>query len=76
MYMQKNVGRRKDASMTVERRTSSIEASFSMESMPFDVECRQRVKNVLGRKISASDAIAELNKKYGVSLGRCERSRV
>ena len=44
--------------------------------MQFDAECRQRVKNVLVKKVSAADAIAELNKKYGVSSKRCERSRI
>ena len=50
--------------MTVDRRVSSIESSFKMEGMPFDAECRQRVKNVLAKKVSAADAISELNKKY------------
>ena len=36
--------------MTVDRRVSSIESSFKMESMPFDAECRQRVRNVLTKK--------------------------
>lgn len=69
-------GRRKDTSMRVERKVSSIESSFKMENMQFDAECRQRVKNVLVKKVSATDAIAELNKKYGVSSKRCERSRI
>lgn len=62
--------------MTVERKTSSIESSFKMENMIFDEECRTRVRNVLAKKISAVDAIAELNKKYRVSSKRCEGSRV
>lgn len=62
--------------MRVERKVSSIESSFKMENMQFDAECRQRVKNVLVKKVSAADAIAELNKKYGVSSKRCERSRI
>ena len=33
--------------MTIDRRVSSIESSFKMESMPFDAECRQRVRDVL-----------------------------
>lgn len=53
--------------MTVDRRVSSIESSFKMEGMPFDAECRQRVRNVLVKKVSAADAIIELNKKYRVS---------
>ena len=53
--------------MTVDRKVSSIEASFKMENMQFDTECRQRVKNVLTKKVSVADAIAELNNKYGVS---------
>ena len=52
--------------MRVERKVSSIESSFKMENMQFDAECRQRVTNVLVKKVSAADAIAELNKKYGV----------
>ena len=36
--------------MIVDRRVSSIESSFKMESMPFDAECRQRVRNVLTKK--------------------------
>ena len=62
--------------MKVERKVSSIEASFKMENMQFDAKCRQRVLNVLTDKVSAADAIAELNKKYGVSSKRREGSRV
>lgn len=62
--------------MTVERKVSSIESSFKMENMKFDDECRTRVRNVLAKKVSAADAVAELNKKYRVSSKRCERSRV
>lgn len=47
-----------------------------MENMPFDDECRKRVKNILEDKISVADALSELNKKYGVSAKRNERSRV
>ena len=47
-----------------------------MENMQFDAKCRQRVLNVLTDKVSAVDAIAELNKKYGVYSKRCEGSRV
>lgn len=71
-----NEGRRKDTSMTIDRKVSSIESSFKMENMQFDAECRQRVRNVLAKKVSAADAIAELNKKYGVSSKRRERSGV
>ena len=66
----------KDTRMTVDRRVSSIESSFKMESMPFDAECRQRVRNVLTKKVSATDAISELNKKYRVSKKQVEGSRV
>ena len=62
--------------MTIDRRESSMESSFRMENMPFDVECRQRVRDVLGKKVSAADAISELNKKYRVSKNQVERSRV
>ena len=68
--------RGKDTRMTVDRRVSSIESSFKMESMPFDAECRQRVRNVLTKKVSATDAISELNKKYRVSNKQVEGSRV
>lgn len=68
--------RRKDTNMTVDRKVSSIEASFKMENMQFDTECRQRVRNVLTKKVSVADAIAELNRKYDVSAKRRERSRV
>lgn len=66
----------RDTSMTVDRKVSSIEASFKMEGMPFDTECRRRVKDVLVKKVSAADAIAELNRKYRVSVQTNERSRV
>ena len=64
--------------MTIDRRVSSIESSFRMENMPFDIECRQRVRvrDVLGKKVSAADAISELNKKYRVSKKQVEGSRV
>ena len=68
--------RRKDTCMTVDRRVSSIESSFKMEGMPFDAERRQRVRNVLVKKVSAADAIIELNKKYRVSKKQVEGSRV
>lgn len=44
--------------------------------MTFDEECRQRVRNVLVKKVSAADAIIELNKKYRVSKKQVEGSRV
>ena len=62
--------------MTIDRKVSSIESSFKMENMQFDAECRERVKNVLVNKVSAADAIAELNKKYGVFSKRRVSSRV
>ena len=64
MYYYQYLGKDMDTSMTIERRINSIESSFKMENMKFDAECRTRVRNVLTKKISASDAIAELNKKY------------
>ena len=70
------MGRRKDTRMTIERMVSSIESSFSMESLMFDDECRKRVKAVLTDKVTVPEAIAELNKKYRVSASRNERSRV
>ena len=62
--------------MTIERKVSSIESSFSMENLNFDEECRNRVKAVLSDKVAVADVIAELNKKYRVSADRRERSRI
>lgn len=62
--------------MTIERKVSSMEASFAMENLKFDNECRKRVKEVLTDKLTVSDAILQLNKKYGVSAVRYERSRI
>lgn len=62
--------------MTIERKVSSMESSFKMENMQFDKECRVRVKGILSDKITVAEAIAELNKKYGVSTVMHERSRV
>ncbi len=53
--------------MTNERRLSSMEASFKMEDMPFDSSCRKRVQDILNNTTTVSDAIKELNRKYGVS---------
>lgn len=52
--------------MTVDRKASSIESGFRIEGTLFDEECRRRVKGVLTKNISVTDAIAELNKKYSV----------
>lgn len=71
-----DIGKRKDASMTIDRKVRSIESSFRMENMNFDKDCRKRVTEILSGKISSAEAIAELNKKYGVSNVKCERSRV
>ena len=60
--------------MTINRKVRSIESSFRMENMPFDKECRNRVSGILSGKISCAEAIAELNKKYGVSKANHERS--
>lgn len=62
--------------MTIDRKVRSIESSFRMENMNFDKDCRKRVTEILSGKISSTEAIAELNKKYGVSKVKCERSRV
>lgn len=53
--------------MTNERRLSSMEASFKMEDMPFDLSCRKQVRNVLNNTTTVVDVIEELNRKYGVS---------
>lgn len=62
--------------MEIERKVSSLEASFSMENMQFDDACRNRIKNVLEGKVSITDAIAELNRKYSASSQQHERPRV
>lgn len=62
--------------MTVDRKVSSIESSFRMENMKFDNECRNRVAGILSGRISSAEAISELNKKYGVSKAKRERSRI
>lgn len=62
----------KDTYMTVDRQVSSIESGFRIEDMPFNEECRKRVKDVLAKNISATDAIAELNKKYSVLAQKME----
>lgn len=43
--------------------------------MKFDDVCRNRVKNILEKKVTVDDSIAELNRKYGVSQKKNERSR-
>lgn len=60
--------------MTIERKVSSIESSFRMENMNFDSDCITRVKGILSGKVSVSDAINELNKKYRVSEVKREGS--
>jgi predicted RNase H-like nuclease (RuvC/YqgF family) len=61
--------------MTLERTVSSIESSFLMEDLAFDVECRKRVRGILSNELSISDAINELNVKYKVASDYDERSR-
>ena len=50
--------------MTPERKLTSIESSFDMEDLPFDEECRDRIKKILKGTFTVQEAIAELNKKY------------
>lgn len=52
--------------MIIDKKVSSIESSFQMDSMLFDEECRIRVKDVLSKNRSAVDAVAELSRKYSV----------
>ena len=52
--------------MTIDEKSRSIEASFAMEDLEFDEDCRNRVKNILSGEISVLDAIKELDKKYGM----------
>lgn len=76
MLIKSSRERGKDTGMTIDRKVSSIESSFKMESMPFDTECRKRVRDVLVKKVSVNDAIAALNRKYRVSAQKNERSGV
>jgi VIT1/CCC1 family predicted Fe2+/Mn2+ transporter len=50
--------------MSDEEKVSSIEASFSMENADFDDECRQRISDILKDRITVSETIEELNRKY------------
>ena len=50
--------------MASERKLTNIESSFAMEDLPFDEECRDRIKKILEGTLSIQEAIAELNKKY------------
>ena len=62
--------------MTTDRKVSSMESSFRMENMEFDIECRRRVAGIISGTNSSAEAIAELNKKYGVSKVKREGSRI
>lgn len=59
-------------SMIIDRKVSSIESSFQMDSMLFDEECRRRVKDVLSKNTSAVDVVEELNRKYSVLAQKME----
>ena len=50
--------------MTPERKLTNIESSFAMEDLPFDEECRDRIKKILESTLSVQEAISELDKKY------------
>ena len=50
--------------MMPERKLTNIESSFDMEDLPFDEECRDRIKKILKGTLSVQEAISELNKKY------------
>ena len=50
--------------MASERKLTNIESSFAMEDLPFDEECRDRIKKILEGTLSIQEAIAKLNKKY------------
>ena len=43
---------------------ASIEANFTIENMPFDEPCRNRVRAVLAGEVSVEEAISELHNKY------------
>lgn len=53
--------------MTPEKLTN-IESSFAMEDLPFDEECRDRIKKILKGTLSVQEAIVELNKKYKYNI--------
>jgi hypothetical protein len=50
--------------MTLHRTIASIEANFTIENMPFDEPCRNRVRAVLAGEKSVKEAIRELQDKY------------
>lgn len=50
--------------MTPERKLTSIESSFAIEDLPFDEECKDRIRNILKGTLDVQDAIAELDEKY------------
>ena len=50
--------------MMPERKLTNIESSFAMEDLPFDEECRDRIKKILKGTLSVQEVIVELNKKY------------
>ena len=62
--------------MTVDRKISSIESGFRMEGMPFNEECRKRVKDVLTKSITVVDAITELDRKYRISAQKMEENTI
>lgn len=58
--------------MTPERKLTNIESSFAMEDLPFDEECRDRIKKILEGTLSVQEAISELNKKYKYNIKKGE----
>ncbi len=50
--------------MTESQMVNNIVASYEMEDMHIDNECRKRLYDVITGTIKADDAIEELKKKY------------
>ena len=52
--------------MSVENMVESIRASFAMEDLHMTKDDERRVTGILTGTLTISDAIAELDKKYGI----------
>lgn len=50
--------------MTATQMVKNIEASFAMENMYIDNDCRKRLYDVITGAIKADDAIEDIKKKY------------
>ena len=52
--------------MSVESMVENIRANFAMEDMHMSKDDERRVTGILSGTLSIEDAIAELDKKYGI----------